>query len=98
MRRVYGLYLLRVALSPQTVAILGLVVSLALVYLSVSIQNVLSNMPTPVAFTEFVSFWQSAIIETERMVQFALLCAIAFGVVTISRLAKILRTREVTFQ
>jgi len=81
MRRVYALFLIRSLLSPAS-RVLALGVSLLLITLSVSVPNVIHNMPSFLNIADVSRFFVYAFLNTQVVVQVLLVILTTFVVWT----------------
>lgn len=76
MRKIYMIYALRLAMSRAGIEAFIILLSIGAMGSFVSFSNVLRNMPNPTQFKSFFNFSQSAFLETELIVQAALLTGV----------------------
>jgi hypothetical protein len=97
MRRVYAMYVARLLASPRTAVIAGVFISLFFLKTFVFVRAVFDNMPALRDVPAFVSFWSSAVMNTEMTVRLVLLSLLVFCAIGALHIVQLFRLRQASF-
>ena len=96
MRRVYAIWMLRKVTSPRVAKFLILVASVWQFKEYVFVSKVLANMPSPADLKATYSFFFSAVLHTQFMVQASILIGVIFALLLLRDFTNTNR-REATY-